>query len=142
NFRMVGNPVQKKTPPAASGYGAGARHRSEHSPWMVKNAPFTQSAMSKSRMSLLKNQNQPALHCPLKTHWVSFRLLNEHGQAESFASLVFSIQDSQNQVHTGILDETGFSGKIQIYCGSAILKFSQDSDTTDIWYKHLLTRDS
>ena len=93
-------------------------------------------------MIMSDDSSQPTLRCPSSTHWVSFRLLNENGDGDSFAGLNFFIQDSQGQIHAGTLDATGFSGKLDIYCGPSILSFATNSDTTDVWYKELLTRDS
>lgn len=82
----------------------------------------------------------PALQCPRRAHWVSFRLVDENGAGEAFAGLSFTIEDSQRQRHTGLLDETGFSGNINIYCGPALLAVEEKPHTQDPWYKHLLTR--
>lgn len=108
-----------------SGNGAEIRPHLEHSPWAVKNALSTLTAKSRSRMIMSDDSSQPTLRCPSSTHWVSFRLLNENGDGDSFAGLNFFIQDSQGQIHAGTLDATGFSGKLDIYCGPSILASQQ-----------------
>ena len=41
--------------------------------------------------------SQSVLQCPKRTHWVSFRLLDESGTGNSFAGLSFMVEDSQGQ---------------------------------------------
>src|SRR5690554_3068096 len=93
-------------------------------------------------MSNLDRDSQLVLQCPTKEHWVSFRLLDEHGEGSTFAGLSFTIEDTQNQQYSGVLDDTGSSGKIRIYCGPVLLSCMELSNPEDIWYRTLITRDS
>lgn len=93
-------------------------------------------------MNSLGRDSQQVLQCPTKEHWVSFRLLDEHGEGAAFAGLGFTIEDTHNQQYSGVLDDTGFSGKISIYCGPAMLSFTTSSNSMDDWYKALTTRKS
>ena len=93
-------------------------------------------------MNSLDGESQLVLQCPTKKHWVSFRLLDEHGEGSTFAGLGFTIEDTHNQQYSGVLDDTGFSGKISTYCGPAMLTFTASSNSMDDWYKTLTTRKS
>lgn len=82
------------------------------------------------------------LNCPLKTHWISFRLVNENGAGEPYANLAYLLVDSQGTQYVGTLDVEGRARIDDIYCGPAVLGFIQPPDTPDPWYKELITRES
>ena len=45
-----------------------------------------------------------AQQCPLRTHWVSFRLVDEFGNGAPYAGLPYQLIDKQGQKYTGLLD--------------------------------------
>ena len=47
------------------------------------------------------------LDCPLRGHWVSFRLVDEHGDGRPYAGLPYTLHDSQGQKYEGTLTLTG-----------------------------------
>lgn len=49
-------------------------------------------------MSNLDRDSQLVLQCPTKEHWVSFRLLDEHGEGSTFAGLSFTIEDTESTI--------------------------------------------
>lgn len=83
------------------------------------------------------------LECPLRGHWVSFRLVDEHGEGTPYAGLPYVLHDSQGQQYPGALDGEGFARINNIYCGPAVLDISAlDSGFADIWYQELAIRDA
>ena len=55
--------------------------------------------------------------CPLRGHSTSFQLVDELGEGEPYAGLVYEVTDSEDITYTGKLDATG-SGKVDNqYCG-------------------------
>lgn len=47
--------------------------------------------------------------CPLRGHWASFRLVDEHGKGEPYAGLKFTTYDSEGNSYTGVTDDEGFA---------------------------------
>src|SRR5690606_21388638 len=142
NFRRDGSLVLRRKHPRAHGCGAETRRHSGLFQWMEKNALSTPIVSRTSWMNSLGRDSQQALQCPTKEHWVSVRWADEHGAGTAVAGLGVTIEDIQKQQYSGVLDEAGFSGKIRIYWGPALLSFTTSSNSTDIWYKTLITSDS
>ncbi|WP_339409149.1 lipase family protein [Pseudomonas sp. EA_35y_Pfl2_R5] len=89
----------------------------------------------------VKTNRVETLNCPLREHWISFRLVDEHGDGSSYAGLPYKLHDSQGQQIEGILDSDGFARAENIYCGPIVLDISGlASNITDKWYKELTTR--
>lgn len=82
------------------------------------------------------------LDCPLKNQWISFRLVDENGEGETFAGLHYSSFDSQGIEYKGVIDGQGFAMIDATYCGPMVLKFVQTSSSTDPWYRFLATREN
>lgn len=83
------------------------------------------------------------LGCPKRGHWISFRLVDEHGDGKPYAGLTYALHDSQGQQYQGSLDNDGFARIEGIYCGPAVLDLSKvGSSSPDPWYKWLLTRET
>ncbi|WP_313551399.1 lipase family protein [Pseudomonas sp.] len=93
--------------------------------------------------SFAKLISSPHQNCPLKKAWVSFRLVDEFGQSEPYANLSYSLIDSQGSERIGTLDEKGYARVDPIYCGPAILRFSEKyKGNIDVWYDDLINRQS
>ena len=82
------------------------------------------------------------LECPLRSHWISFRLVDEHGDGSPYAGLSYKLHGSQGQID-GILDGEGFAKAGHLCCGPIILDLStQASKYADTWYEELSIRNS
>ena len=81
------------------------------------------------------------LTCPLRGHWVSVRLVDEHGNGKIYAGLNYVLYDSQGQKYQGSLDEDGFSRIDGIYCGPTVLSFADEYHGQDSWYVGLIRRE-
>ncbi|WP_196298716.1 lipase family protein [Stutzerimonas stutzeri] len=82
------------------------------------------------------------LGCPVRGHWVSVRLVDEHGDGKPYAGLVYILHDSQGQKYQGALDSNGFFRIDGIYSGPAVLSFLEDYPGGNKWYEHFLDRKS
>ncbi|MCU1718976.1 lipase family protein [Pseudomonas sp. 5P_3.1_Bac2] len=83
------------------------------------------------------------LQCPLKGHWVSFRLVDENGDGKPYAGLPYTLHDSQDQTREGSLDSEGHAKVEGIYCGPVVLNISSlDDGGLDPWYKLISIRDN
>ncbi|MFL1553651.1 lipase family protein, partial [Pseudomonas sp. D47] len=81
--------------------------------------------------------------CPLRGHWTSFRLVDEHGEGRPYAGLVYRLIDRQNQEYTGMLDAEGYAKVENFYCGPALLDLSKAyNGSVDPWYEKLKLRDA
>jgi pimeloyl-ACP methyl ester carboxylesterase len=90
-----------------------------------------------------KAGNSETLVCPQRKDWISFRLVDEHGDGKSYAGLSYALHDSQGQRYQGMLNCDGFATISAIYCGPAVLDLSMlDSGGLDPWYEELTIRDS
>ncbi len=73
-------------------------------------------------MAAIQHANESeVLQCPLLLHWVSFRLVDEHGHGASYAGLPYRVHDQQGQVYAGSLDSDGYAKIANIYCGPIVL---------------------
>jgi predicted lipase len=81
------------------------------------------------------------LNCPLSGHWVSFRLVDEHGEGKSYAGLPYQLHDSQGQTLKGTLDSDGYARVENFYCGPVVLEISGAYQGGDQWYSILSRRD-
>ncbi|WP_312962292.1 lipase family protein [Stutzerimonas nitrititolerans] len=94
-------------------------------------------------IKLSKEANVPKLDCPLLTHWISFRLVDEHGNGNSYAGLRYILHADQGQRHEGNLDDEGFARIANCHPGPVILDFSaKDAGDLDSWYDRLINRKS
>ena len=82
------------------------------------------------------------LVCPVRGHWVSVRLVDEHGDGKPYAGLAYVLHDSQGQKYQGALDSNGFFRIDGIYSGPAVLSFLEDYPGGNKWYEHFLDRKS
>ena len=70
-----------------------------------------------------KAGNSETLVCPQRKDWISFRLVDEHGNGTPYARLGYTLHDNQGQQYPGVLDQDGFACIEGIYCGPAVLDF-------------------
>ncbi|MGP3790266.1 lipase family protein [Pseudomonas sp. B392_1p] len=84
-----------------------------------------------------------AQQCPLRTHWISFRLVDEFGSGAPYADLHYLVIDGQGQEVTGILNGDGYALVDNCYSGPFVLRFSDPyQGGTDIWYERLMIREN
>jgi len=81
------------------------------------------------------------MDCPLRRDWVSFRLVDEHGDGQPYAGLAYQLHDSQGQIYAGTLDGDGYARVEQSYCGPVVLALSDSYKGGDQWYAGLARRD-
>lgn len=84
-----------------------------------------------------------ALECPLRNHWVSFRLVDEHGQGLPYAGLAYRLQDKEGQSHTGTLDRNGYARVVNLCGGVSVLDLSTPyTSSPDSWHDVLANRET
>jgi len=89
----------------------------------------------------MKTSAADILHCPLRKHWISFRLVDEHGDGSPYAGLAFRVRDSQGQVFEETLGNDGFAQIRSIHCGPAFLELAGIASTyRDAWHEELSSR--
>ncbi|MNF62192.1 Lipase (class 3) [compost metagenome] len=81
------------------------------------------------------------MDCPLRRDWVSFRLVDEHGDGQPYAGLAYQLHDSQGQIYAGVLDGDGYARVEQPYCGPVVLALAESYTGGDQWYAGLARRD-
>lgn len=81
------------------------------------------------------------LDCPLNNHWVSFRLVDEHGRGATYADLSYTLHDGAGVVHTGRLDGDGYAKIANLTAGVTLLDLSiLDSGKPGSYYEDLTLR--
>ena len=80
------------------------------------------------------------LACPLRGHWTSFRLVDEHGDGKPYGGLHYTVMDSIGQEYTGRLDGEGFAKLENHYRGPVVLTLSTAFRGVDDVYNALLKR--
>lgn len=79
--------------------------------------------------------------CPLRGHWASFRLVDEHGNGEPYAGLSYKLYDRQGQTYPGQTDAEGYGKAVNCYEGPLFLDLSASyGGTGDPWYEELQIR--
>jgi len=87
------------------------------------------------------NETIEQLSCPLKNAWVSFRLVDEHGEGAPYAGLPCRLHDSQGQATEGVLDSDGYALIRDVHPGAIVLDLSQPATAfADPWYEELAIR--
>lgn len=85
--------------------------------------------------------NIETLNCPLRGDWVSFQLVDEHGDGKPYGGLPFTLHDSQGQQYKGTLNSDGFAQVDRFHCGPVVLDLSTlDGGNLDWWYEELTIR--
>jgi len=88
-----------------------------------------------------KTSKVETLDCPQRKHWVSFRLVDEHGEGMPYAGLPYTLHDRQGLKYEGTLDGDGFARVEGFNCGPAVLDLSTlDAGSLDWWYEELTIR--
>ena len=83
------------------------------------------------------------LSCPLKTCWVSFRLVSESGESHAFGGLSFKLHTQYGETVNASLDEDGYCRFDSLYHGPLILEMAATAtNIPDAWYEHLQLRDA
>ena len=82
------------------------------------------------------------LECPLKSCWVSFRLVSENAEGASFAGLLFTLRDTSGAEFYGELDADGYARVAEVACGPLVLSFEQEYLGGDDCYDNLIDRPS
>lgn len=85
--------------------------------------------------------NSVGLNCPLRREWISFRLVDEHGNGRPFSGLVYRLQDSLGQTYTGALDGDGYARVESLYCGLVVLQLPDSYAGSDQWYAAISRRE-
>lgn len=89
------------------------------------------------------DMDRQLLRCPVRRHWVSFRLVDEFGEGKSYAGLSYELTDKEQQKYTGILDKDGYAAVENMYCGPAVVSFHSLAQTyPEPWYEKLQLRDA
>ncbi|WP_330219457.1 hypothetical protein [Pseudomonas sp. RIT-PI-q] len=82
------------------------------------------------------------LACPLRGHWTSFRLVDEHGDGEPYSGLPYTVMDSIGQEYTGRLDGEGVAKVENHYQGPVVLKLDAPYQGVEATYRDLIIRKS
>lgn len=77
--------------------------------------------MQNQEKSLLSGQSRT---CPLRGGWISFRLVDEFGDAKPYAGLSYVLTDSEGTKYQGNLDGEAFARLTGTYSGPLILTLS------------------
>lgn len=80
--------------------------------------------------------------CPLRGHWVSFRLVDEFGDGTPYAGLAYEVTDSVGQTYSGTLDAEGFGKVEDCFRGPVTLSLLAHYQGTDDFYTALQERES
>ncbi|MFU6377213.1 lipase family protein [Metapseudomonas otitidis] len=83
---------------------------------------------------------KPRLACPKRGHWVSFRLIDEHGDGAPYAGLSYVVYDQQGEAYPGTLDAEGFARVTNCYIGPVVLSLLSEYSGGETWYEHLQDR--
>ncbi|MCQ4268809.1 lipase family protein [Pseudomonas stutzeri] len=82
------------------------------------------------------------LECPLRDNWISFRLVDEHGDGSPYAGLSYKLHGNQGQILDGVLNGEGFARIDHLLCGPLILDLSTSPlKYPDPWYEEISIRD-
>ncbi|MFW0757333.1 hypothetical protein ACN1C3_21800 [Pseudomonas sp. H11T01] len=81
------------------------------------------------------------LACPLRGHWVSFRLVDEFGDGKPYGGLPYTLRDSVGQEYTGRLDGEGFVKLENHYRGPVVLTLDAAYRGVNDFYDALLKRE-
>lgn len=106
---------------------------------MAKNARFIQTAQSDPRMN--DSYSPTALQCPIRFDWISFRLVDEHGNGRPYAGLKFLLTDSQGQTSSDVLDSDGYARVESLYGGPIVLSLPDQYSGNDPWYVGISRRE-
>ncbi|WP_155397577.1 hypothetical protein [Stutzerimonas stutzeri] len=82
------------------------------------------------------------MQCPLRRDWISFRLVDEHGDGKPYAGLSYQMQNSQGHQYFDVLDSNGFTRTNNIHCGPVVLSILDSYSGGDPWYTVISRRES
>jgi len=85
--------------------------------------------------------SQTLLQCPIRQAWISFRLVDEHGNGKPYAGLPYKVTDGHGFDYTAMLDGDGYAHVDNVHGGPLVLSFPNDYVGNDQWYTGLLNRE-
>jgi predicted lipase len=85
--------------------------------------------------------SQVAIQCPLRRDWISFRLVDEHGDGKPYAGLSYQLKDSQGQLYSDVLDGEGYTRTDHLHCGPVVLSILESYSGGDPWYAAISRRE-
>jgi hypothetical protein len=95
--------------------------------------------MQSQEKSLLSDQGRT---CPLRGGWISFRLVDEFGEATPYAGLNYVLTDSEGTRYEGVLDGEAYARLTGTYSGPLILTLSTPYKGEEKIYADLASRKS
>lgn len=112
---------------------------------MGANAPFILAAQIKE--FIMDNREKQSFSdqrhsCPALGEWISFRLVDEFGDAKPYSGLKYELYDSEGVKHSGSLDGESFAKVDGHYAGPLVLTISEEYSGADDFYTMLSTRPS
>ncbi|MBV4458271.1 lipase family protein [Pseudomonas sp. COR58] len=93
--------------------------------------------MQSQEKSLLSDQGRT---CPLRGGWISFRLVDEFGDAKPYAGLSYVLTDSEGTKYEGTLDGEAYARLTGTYSGPLILTLSTPYKGSETIYADLSRR--
>lgn len=85
--------------------------------------------------------SQTLLQCPIRQAWISFRLVDEHGNGKPYAGLSYQVIDSHGFEYSATLDENGYAHVDNVHGGPLVLSFPNDYAGNDPWHTRLVNRE-
>jgi hypothetical protein len=85
--------------------------------------------------------SQTVLQCPIRFVWISFRLVDEHGNGQPYAGLACRLTDSQGFDYSATLDDDGYARVDNVHSGPMVLFCQDDYAGDDSWYAGLCNRE-
>ncbi|MDH2244177.1 hypothetical protein ACIGHJ_04835 [Stutzerimonas kunmingensis] len=85
--------------------------------------------------------SQTLLQCPIRQAWISFRLVDEHGNGKPYAGLPYKVTDGHGFDYTAMLNGDGYAHVDNAHDGPLILSFPKNYFGNDQWYTVLLNRE-
>lgn len=87
-----------------------------------------------------KEISQSLLQCPIRLAWISFRLVDEHGNGSPYAGLTCRVTDSQGTYYSATLDADGYADIRPVHGGPLIIDFDNEYMGSNPWYASLRYR--
>jgi len=69
--------------------------------------------------------SQTLLQCPIRQAWISFRLVDEHGNGKPYAGLPYKVTDGHGFDYTAMLNGDGYAHVDNAHDGPLISVFSK-----------------
>ncbi len=85
--------------------------------------------------------SQTVLQCPTRLAWISFRLVDEHGNGKTYSGLTCRVTDSHGLDYSATLDEDGYARVANLHSGALVVSFPNEYTGNDPWYSGLYNRE-